>query len=335
MGKDSDDLVSLPSPPPPRPAARRAAIDAALRRFDGIEEAPAQREPRRRLGWATMHRRPAGALVAAALVAVVFIPAVPIILRDNPPGVVPQAEVPSQVQPSRDASICAGADCADQAASEPGPAPPDQAVVAAAPPSLAQPLALPDAEAEDRLELASAARERKAAVEAPAPVLMAPAPPPPPPPPAEPEAERDQNIVVTGTLIRAPNVAKQSRADQVGYAATPASPLTTTDRYGEFLSRLQAGMKANDRRAIIALIGFPLRVNFDGRTQTYRSPRDVERDFDRIFTPQVRSEVSNLQPDELMSRDGGRLKGKGRLWFGCSKRSCSSGDTIHIREVNP
>src|SRR5688572_28905019 len=40
MGKDSELPVSLPTPPPPRPAARRDAIEMALRKFDGVEEAP-------------------------------------------------------------------------------------------------------------------------------------------------------------------------------------------------------------------------------------------------------------------------------------------------------
>ena len=35
MAIDSEDSVSLPKPPPPRPAARDAAIEAAMRRFDG------------------------------------------------------------------------------------------------------------------------------------------------------------------------------------------------------------------------------------------------------------------------------------------------------------
>ena len=206
MAIDGDDMISLPSPPPPQPAARRAAIEAALRKFDGVEDTPAGRNVRRRpsrLQWAIMHRRPAGALVAAALIAVISIPVVQNMVRDNSPEVVPQAEVPSQVPPAQDASICAGPDCAGQAEAQA-----DDAVVAAEPPSPAQPSAPPPMLAEDRRERVSAASDQKAALELPAPLVAAPAPSPPPPP-SEPEAEGDQNIVVTGSRTQAPNAAKQ------------------------------------------------------------------------------------------------------------------------------
>ena len=45
MAVEKDQSAWLPEPPPPRPARRDAAIDAALRRFDGIDEpAPGARE---------------------------------------------------------------------------------------------------------------------------------------------------------------------------------------------------------------------------------------------------------------------------------------------------
>jgi len=327
VASDSDDIISLPSPPPPRPAARRDAIDAALRKFDGIENAPAERATDKRpsrIPWATMHRRPAGALVTAALIAIVFIPAVPLILRNSPPDVAPQAEVPSQVQPAPVASTCAGPDCAGQPASEPAKARSDEAV--AAPPPPAQPLTPPVAE--ERREVSPAANDQKAAFEAPAPLIAAPAPPPPPP--AEPAAEGDQNIVVTGGRVQAPNVARQGRANEMGYLAKPASPDAIIDPNGEFLSRLQAGLKANDRRAIIRLIGFPLRVTYDDGVRIYRSSRELERDFDEIFSSRVRSSVLKQRLDALVSRDRGRLTGNGRIWFGQS-----SDGSIRIREIDP
>jgi hypothetical protein len=140
--------------------------------------------------------------------------------------------------------------------------------------------------------------------------------------------------VVTGSRVQAPSSARQDQANELRPAATAAkrSPLAA---HGAFLSHLQRGLQANDRRAIIGLVGFPLRVKRDGRTQTYRSAQEVDRDFDRIFTPQLRSAALNLQPESLMSRDGGRLMGTGRLWFGCGKTSCPPNATIRIREVHP
>ena len=38
MAVDSDQTDWLPKPPPPRPARRDAAIETALRKFDGVDE---------------------------------------------------------------------------------------------------------------------------------------------------------------------------------------------------------------------------------------------------------------------------------------------------------
>jgi hypothetical protein len=286
-----------------------------------------------------MHWRPAGALVTAALVAVISIPVIQDAMRDQSPSMVPQAGEPNVVGPDRVSSDCATADCTrqDEAMSE--PAQTRLSDVAGEPPSPAQALAASPVEAEGRRETAAAETRQEAAFEAVAPVVAAPPPPspPPPPPPSEPEAEGSRNIVVTGSRIPTANMAKQSLADEMGNAAKPASPSTLVDPIRTFLSRLQAGLRANDRRAVVGLVGFPLRVNRGGGTRTYRSLPDVERDFDRIFTPQVRLAVLNQRPDALVSRDGGRMIGNGRLWFGptCSGRSCSADSTIRIREVNP
>ena len=110
-----------------------------------------------------------------------------------------------------------------------------------------------------------------------------------------------------------------------------AAPVAVVDPFGEFFSRLQAGLRANDRRTVLALVGLPLRVSWNGDTRTYRTRKDVERDFDRIFSTSVRQSLNN----QLTARDSGRLMGNGRIWFGCGARSCSSAETIRIREVNP
>jgi hypothetical protein len=327
MVEDGDDIVSLPSPPPPRPASRREAIEVALRKFDGIEPTPTQRNPLR-LQWAAMNRRPAGALVAATLIAVIAIPAIQIALRDGPPSEVAGTSESAPDQPAADELPRVAAN----ESVDPGTA---EAVADTESPPPAQARSAPLAAPDESLDFAFSDREEKARLAAPALETVAPAPPvmvatpPPPPPPAArraaPQAQASDtsdNIVVTGALIRQPNLES-------------AAPVTVIDPMSDFLSRLQGAFVANDRGAVMRLIGLPLRVSFDGNVRNYRVAPDVERDFDRIFTPQVRASVLQLGIAGLSSHEGGRLKGNARIRFGCGKQQCSSGETVRIREVNP
>ena len=327
MGQEGDDRLSLPLPPPPRPAARRQAIDAALARFDGIEQ-PKPTRPRR-IPWASLNRRPAGALVAAAIIAVVSVPAIQIALRDHPPEIATessQPSLPAPNQPLAESSV----------ANEPAlQAQPNEAV-ASAEPALAEPTATE--------ERSSPIADRKAALPSPALVIAAPAPmsavaapPPPPPPAAERQAEANDaadtgNIIVTGSRIPAPNAKASGFAQR---AEAPPSPRETIAPYGEFLNQLQQALGDNDRRAVLRLIGLPLRVNFASGVRTYRTRQDIERDYDRIFTPAVREASQNLYAGELVARDGGRLRGTNRISFGCGNRTCSSEKVIRVREVTP
>lgn len=129
----------------------------------------------------------------------------------------------------------------------------------------------------------------------------------------------ENNIVVTGSRVRRPNLES-------------ASPVTVIDNTDNFLSRLRDALGVNNRRAILGLVALPLKVSFDGDVRTYRTRRDIDRDFDRIFTAEVRRSALNLQPDALTTRDGGRLRGNGRIWFGCGKRECGS-ETLKVREI--
>jgi hypothetical protein len=116
-----------------------------------------------------------------------------------------------------------------------------------------------------------------------------------------------------------------------------AAPLKAVDSYGDFLSRLQAGLRADDRRAVSRLVGFPLTVRRDGKVETYSSRREVERDFDDIFTARVKSDVLSQRPYSLRTREDGRTKGSTRLWFApaCFNAACDPPGQVRIREVTP
>ena len=239
MAIDSDDPISLPKAPPPRPAARRAAIETALRKFDGIDEPTAASVRPTRFGWASVHRRPIGALVTAAVVAAISIPLALVTLRELPQAEAPPQVPPAAVQPAPPAQ-------AEQAA--PAFDPPQKAedIAAAEPPPAPAELAPPAPPARRNAMNLRAAEEQKAVAETPAPLVAAPAPPPPPPPaPPAPApqyaAESDAaDMVVTGSRIQAP-AAKQSRDESSRIASRNSS---SEEDSAQFLSRLQSALRA-------------------------------------------------------------------------------------------
>lgn len=130
------------------------------------------------------------------------------------------------------------------------------------------------------------------------------------------------NVVVAGSSVPQP-----------GPEAVSADQAT----YRRFLPKLQAAFERHDRRAIIKLVGLPLRVNFKSGPQVYRDHRSVERDFDRIFTAKVRRAVLGQKPDSLFVRDQGAMVGDGELWFRetCPNSACTPAGSVRIVAVNP
>lgn len=331
-----DDPIALPKAPPPRPAARQAAIDAALRKFDGVEEAAPARSGRERrglFGWASTHRGPASALATAAIVAVVGLPIALATLRDSPRPAPQQPTASIAAQPTQEEAdtadnLAAFEPSENQAAADQAPSEPQAPAARQAQPSPA-PMAL-------------APVAQKVANEEPAPAMAAAPPPPPPPPPPAPAPEREgyaaeavaQDMVVTGSRIRSPDLSDRANRQ---VAVGKSSPLVTIDTYGEFLSRLQSALRTDNRRAVSRLVGFPLTVNMDGEVKTYRSRREIESDFDRIFTPAVKAEFLGLKPYALRTRADGKTKGSARLWFApaCFNAECYPPGPIRIREVTP
>src|SRR5690348_6769281 len=125
MAVETDDW--LPGPPPPRPARREAAIDAALRKFDGVEDAalPARDGPRR--SWASAHRPQLALALSAVLLVVIGVPAALIGIRNesSPSREPPPAIVMHDVEQAP-----------AQSAAEPPPAPVPTPAPAVQPPAL-------------------------------------------------------------------------------------------------------------------------------------------------------------------------------------------------------
>jgi hypothetical protein len=198
MGGDDDIAAALPRPPHPAPARREAAIAAALRRFDGAEARPAAAGERSRpAAWWPRPGRPfAGALAAAALVAVVGVPWAwqsfddyAAQERGAPP---PAAQAPPSAPPQA---------AADAAAEMSPPPPPAEA-------------AEPSADA-----VVGREGERRASADpalAPATKAAEPVPGRGEAAVAGAEADSSSDVIVTGSRIRNPNLASSSPVTVIG-----------------------------------------------------------------------------------------------------------------------
>jgi len=338
-----DDLsVSLPKLPPPNPARREAAIDAALRRFDGREEVARDRPGAPSLLWSARLRQPQfGVVLSVVIVAAIGLPAALIAIRDRSPAIVTSApprsgELPQAIPPRGNASSDT------------------QRTPSAAPPIVQAPPAAPAASAppSDRLpasdKLEAPKNDETSAANASLPPA-APAPPPPPPPPPAAQAVpvvaeggatqgAASNLVVTGTRIasRERAVSKASRSADASSAKQALADEPDDAAYAAFVTRLQAAIRANDRTAVAKLISYPLRVNSNGASRFYANARSVERDFDRIFTPGVRQAILKQRPDKLFTRDIGAMIGDGEVWFdhSCLNAECTALGPVRIKAVN-
>ena len=315
MAVEKDQSRWLPEPPPPRPARRDAAIDAALRKFDGVENVapPGRREPPR---WRTAAHRPAVAvLVSAMLLFVVGIPAALIGIREARQA--PVSGVHTERLTSAPKSV-------QPAANIPAP----KAPTAAKPPFVAP---ISSSPIKDVSTVAKTPRAKGPVPVAPpplasAPSMMAAAPPPPPPAANEVVGQVADNLAVTGSRVQKSAEARNAFESKVD----PAQP------YATFLSRLQAAVRADDRRGVMALIAFPLRVNTTSGSRLYGAPSAL-RDYDRIFTPKVRRAILNSSADRIFVRDIGAMVGNGEVWFreNCPNDACSPTGPVRIVAVNP
>jgi len=152
------------------------------------------------------------------------------------------------------------------------------------------------------------------------------------------------DIVLTGSRVARPAApaAERDEADTLNSLPKMQAPTAPTwvlkDRtYAIFLSQLQTAVRSGNSDGVIRLVRFPLRVNANGKSHTYRDAASVHADYDKIFTPSVRQAILNQKFDRLFGRDQGLMIGDGQIWFdhSCPNAQCSPPGPVRITAVNP
>jgi hypothetical protein len=122
----------------------------------------------------------------------------------------------------------------------------------------------------------------------------------------------------------------------VGMAATAPDWVLKDNGYRSFLRDLQTAVRSNNSRVVLDLASFPLRVNRRGGSHPYRNRAEAEKDYNRIFTPNVRRVILAQKFDDLFGRDQGVMIGNGEVWFDhiCLDRPCRTKGPVRIIAVN-
>jgi hypothetical protein len=180
MADDSDLARLLPDPPPPRPAARDAAIAAAMRRFDGVPDpAPATVPHRRPTRWVSGKQ-------IGAFATIVFVAGISLsIALNRPDGLQPgKVEQPPPVAAPRPAPAPSSA----SAPKRPAPAASDNAAAAGLAPAAKPGQVTPRPVASVAPDTSTNRADGRGSTDQ-APSASPPPAPPSPPPPAAPASE--------------------------------------------------------------------------------------------------------------------------------------------------
>jgi hypothetical protein len=106
--------------------------------------------------------------------------------------------------------------------------------------------------------------------------------------------------------------------------------------YEAFLARLKDAVSAEDKRAVAAMIAYPLETRIAGKPATFGSEEDLVRRYDRLFTPSVVAAVEGQTYATLFATAEGVMVGDGEIWFSgiCGDETCSE-VSVKIIAINP
>lgn len=151
--------------------------------------------------------------------------------------------------------------------------------------------------------------------------------------------------VATALPTDAPAVADPATArDPDGESADDAdideqiqSLLGDAKSYREVFDRLQQAVKADDRKAVAALVDYPLAIREKGKAKkTIRNADAFVAQWDVIMTAQVRQVVLDQKYAGLFVNQYGAMLGSGQIWINgiCEDNKCVKSN-VRISAVNP
>jgi hypothetical protein len=107
----------------------------------------------------------------------------------------------------------------------------------------------------------------------------------------------------------------QQAIAQLPGSAPFSSAGTTAEAVAAFLPRLQKAVAADDRKAVAALVRFPLRAWDGRRSVSIPDRRALGARYGAIFTADLRKVVADARVDTAFANWQGVMWESGRIWI--------------------
>lgn len=141
--------------------------------------------------------------------------------------------------------------------------------------------------------------------------------------------------VLAALLLAAPAAAQTSPTDDRITAVLGGRP----DDYRAVFNALQKAVKAHDKAAVAALIGYPIKVTIGGKKQSIRKAAAFVKNYDAIVTPAIAKAVEGQNYDTLFVNQQGLMFGNGEVWINgiCKDKNCSDVEpkVVTIQKTGP
>lgn len=137
------------------------------------------------------------------------------------------------------------------------------------------------------------------------------------------------SLMLMGTALAGSDTATDARIDSLMGQGTH-------QRYHQFLTELQQAVAKGDKRAVAAMVSYPITVTIKHKKQKIKTSDSFIRVYDRVFTRAFREKIVNQQYADLFARDSGIMVGEqGELWYSgiCQTQDCSR-FTIKVTAIN-
>lgn len=127
-----------------------------------------------------------------------------------------------------------------------------------------------------------------------------------------------------------------------GFAATNLSQHSSTankyaiagieqpKKFEAFFEKFQTLVAKGDKKGVADYMKYPVVVN--GKETTNQTKKQFIKNYDKIFTPNVKKALANQEVENLFVNAQGVMVGDGEIWFGVSTQKPEQYQVIDINK---